>query len=377
MEEFYKKIIKYDKSWCKMMGIFNPYIDPFNISFSRHLPMFDRRAYYSNPKYNFVYDKLWIAKSQELKCGLINNININSNINYPIFIKPRWGHKSASSKNCFKISHYSQLRKYKHIPEMMWSEYINGTENMTDYILLNGTIIYQITYLYSDNTNGYTECYKYISPDNNPPNNIDEWVTSNLVGYSGAVNVQYRDNYIIEVGLRLARGGAYIQSTNNDNIINLINTIYNENSYENINRKELNFKPFYSFKSFTRMPILYLYPQYIIDLFMKLFNCKPFYEYYFEPNGNDGSVFFQFLHENKNIGEICNFTITYCFIFAQLFFIILPIIIIFILFNNFKTVTIKLLYIVILITIIYLTQYINPITCHYNLYKMKKQKTWW
>ena len=59
--------------------------------------------------------------------------------------------RSLSHKNCFKINSYNELRKYKHLPDMMWSEYINGTENMTDYILLNGNIIYYITYLYGKN----------------------------------------------------------------------------------------------------------------------------------------------------------------------------------------------------------------------------------
>ena len=50
-------------------------------------------------------------------------------------------------------------------------------------------------------------------PDLKPPSHIVNWVKHHMVGYSGVVNVQYRGKYIIEAGLRLARGGAYIQST--------------------------------------------------------------------------------------------------------------------------------------------------------------------
>ena len=243
---------------------------------------------------------------------------------------------------------------------------------MTDYILLNGNIIYYITYLYSQEQNGFTECYKFISPNNKPPKHITKWVESNLVGYTGAVNIQYRGDYIIEGGLRLARGGAYIQSTDNNKIVDLINTIYIENSYDYKEKKEFNFTPYYSFKCFTKIPILYLYPQYIIDFFMKIFNCKKFYEYYFEPNGNDGCVFFQFFHESKYYGEICKFFITFFFIFAQLFFISIIFIIFYLLYNN--KLSVKFL---VLVIIIYLTQYLNPISYHYNLYKAKKQKTFW
>ncbi len=375
MEEFYKKILPYDDTWCHIMGFFNPYTDPFKTPFTKRLPMFDKRAFNLYPKYNFIYDKLWVAQSQKLNCGDPQHILPTSNVNYPIFIKPRWGHKSASSKNCFKISSYKHLQKYKHLDEMMWSEYIDGTENMTDYVLLNGNIIYQITYLYSDEQNGYTECYKYISPNNDEPKHITEWVKKYMVGYSGVVNIQYRGKYIIEGGLRLARGGAYLQSTNNDNIINMINTIYDNNTYIYQNRDKLNFDPYYSFKCFTRMPIIYIYPQYIIDIFMKVFSTKPFYEYYFEPNGNDGCVFFQFLHTNKYIGQLCVTALTYFLIFAQLFFVIIIILLIYLFFSNKYKFSIPMINIIIVTILLYLTQYLNPISVHFNLYKAKRQKT--
>jgi hypothetical protein len=374
MEDFYNKLLPHDDTWCSWMGFFNPYTDPFKKAFTKKLPMFDKRAFHLYPKYNFVYDKLWVAISQDLSCGKPENISETSNIKYPIFIKPRWGHKSASSKNCFKITSYTHLQKYSHLEEMMWSEYIEGTENMTDYILLNGNIIHKITYLYSEEQNGYTECYKFISPNNEPPKHITEWVKHYMVGYSGVVNIQYRGDSIIEAGLRLARGGAYIQSTDNNDLVDMINTLYENNTYVYRSRESLNFEPFYSFKCFTRIPIVYIYPQYIIDLIMSLFRTKPFYEYYFEPNGNDGSVFFQFLHTNKNIGQTCVTLFTYFFIFAQLFFIVVGILIFYLFVTNkFTKSTWKML---LIILILYLTQYLNPISVHFNLHKAKRQQSY-
>ena len=373
MDKFYRQLLKYDDMWCYVMGFFNPYTDPFKLSFTKRLPMFDKRAFNQYPNYNFVYDKLWIAQSQDIVCGKPEDITATSHVNYPIFIKPRWGHMSASSKNCFKINSFDDLKKYKHLEEMMWSEYIEGIENMTDYLLLNGNIIYQISYQYSKSQNGFTECYKYISPDNQPPSHITDWVKQYMVGYSGVVNVQYRDDSIIEVGLRLARGGAYIQSTKNNELVDMINNIYDHNTYSFRPRDKLNFQPYYSFKCFTRMPILYLYPQYAIDVIMKFFNGKEFYEYYFEPNGNDGCVFFQFLHESKFTGQVCVQFLTYMMIFAQLFFISIVLIFIYILcMGKYKWLNWN---IVLLIVGLYFTQYLNPISVHYNLYKAKRQKS--
>jgi hypothetical protein len=375
MDELYKKLLMHDDEWCDWMGFFNPYTDPFNKSFTRKLPMFDKRAYHANPKYNFVYDKLWVCQSQGIDSGRLETITPTSNIQYPIFIKPRWGHKSASSKNCFKITSYDELKNYRHLDEMMWSTYIEGTENMTDYVLVNGHIVYQITYLYSDEQHGFIESYKLISPENQPPSHITDWVNTHLTGYTGVVNVQYRGEGIIEVGLRLARGGAYIQSTNNDHIIDLINEVYDTGTFTPRSPEMYHFTPFYSFKCFTRIPILYLFPQYIVDMVMYIFGSKPFYEYYFEPNGKDGCVFFQFLHEKKSIGQLCVLVWTLLFVIAQ--FAILGTFgyLLYSFFQAKKKMRSTLKMWVYIWIAVYLTQYLNPISVQFNLYKAKKQKT--
>lgn len=370
MEYIYKHLLKYDESWCDTMGIFNPYTDPFDVTFSQKVPMFDRQAYNMFPKYNFVYDKLWVCKSQKLKCGTLESLYENNNTNYPIFIKPRWGHLSASSKNCFKIKSYEELLKYKDLKNMMWSEYIHGQEYMTDYVVLNGIIIYQISYLYSKDQFGYIEKYKYISSDNKSIPEIDTWVNEYMVGYSGIVNVQMRDNKIIEVGLRPARGGAYIQSTNNTKITEMINYVYEKNIDIVYNPDTLNFKPYYSFKCFTRVPFFYIFPQYFMDFIMYIFGCKKFYEYYFEPNGRDGMVWFQFLHNNYNIGNCVRYILTLLLVLSQIFILLL---IFYIFYHYYKTKKLNKVLTIVLI-LIYLTNYLNPISVQYNWYKSRKQK---
>tara|TARA_Y100000992_G_scaffold298558_1_gene263922 strand:+ start:577 stop:1698 length:1122 start_codon:yes stop_codon:yes gene_type:complete len=370
MENIYKYLVKYDEKWCNIMGFFNPYTDPFDVMFSKKIPMFDRQAFNMYPKYNFVYDKLWVCQSQNINCGTIESIDKFTEINYPIFIKPRWGHLSSSSKNCFKINSYNELKKYKKLKQMMWSEYIQGQEYMTDYLMVDGKIIYEISYSYSEKQTGYIEVWKYISPKNKSINTVTKWVTKNMSGYTGIVNVQCRNDSIIEVGLRMARGGAYIQSTDNDNIIKLINSVYNEDYNNIMNKKKLNFKPYYAFKSYTQFPFFYIFPQYIIDFLTYSFDCKDFYEYYFEPNGNKGMVFFQFLHDNYDKGKRFNTFITSLLILMQ---IILIIIFFYIIYSFF--IKNKINYIAIfLFIIIYLTQYLNPIAVQYNWYKAIKQR---
>ena len=112
---------------------------------------------------------------------------------------------------------------------MMWSDFIDGREGMTDYILLNGNIMHQITYVYSDKQNGFTEEWKLISPQSKPPTNITEWVKDHMRNFTGIVNMQYRNDKIIEVSLRFARGGAYLINTDNKALLENIHNVVAKN----------------------------------------------------------------------------------------------------------------------------------------------------
>ena len=65
-----------------------------------------------------------------------------------------------------------------------------------------------------------------------------------------------------------------------------------------VNRK-LEFDPYYSFKCFSKLPILYILPQYVTN---HIFKDVTYHDYYFEPAGKDGDVFYQFNCENYEKG---------------------------------------------------------------------------
>ena len=373
IDNLFKKAVKYEIEWCKFLKIRNPYVDNFNVHFSRKMPLFDGPAYKKYPAFQNVYDKLWVTKSQQKNSGTLDNIlNSKNEIKFPIFIKPRYGHKSASSKGCYKIKNIDELKQHVHKKKVMWSEFYKGNETMTDFVLVNGKIAYQLTYIYSKPINGFTDEWKYISPDSKPPVEIEKWVNKHMKNYSGICNVQYRKNSIIEISLRPARGGAYLQSTNNELIIKNINNVIEKNVWVYLPKEELDFKPYYSFKCFIKYPILYLLPQHSIDIIMYSMGAKSFYEYYFEPVGNDGSVFFQFLHNDYKTGLHLKYILETLFVFLQLLFVILFIIPL-VLFFYFKK---PLLAFVVLfvVMILFSSKYINPINSHYRLWKLHKQQ---
>lgn len=370
MTDVFKALIPYEQKWCKKMGYFNPFIDKFTTHLTDKMPFFDGECYERYPRFKHVYDKLWIMKSQGLKAGRLENLKgKEAKVTYPIFIKPRWGHLSASSKNCFKVKTADELIKYIEYKDMMWSEFIDAKEGMTDYIMLKGTIVHQITYIYSEKQNGFSDVWKYISPKSTPPQNITEWVQHHMTEYTGIVNVQYRDAKIIEVGLRLARGGAYLVSTENYALINNVNSIFLKKEWKHNLEKEMQFKPFYVFKCFTTLPIVFLFPQKIIDSFMEKKTARPFYEYYFEPVGTSGMVFFQFMDDDFERGMQTKREIESLFNKAQM-----------VMYTLFGLALILLstqwsyrYFFFFIVILIFLTRLFNPIMVNYKLYKGQKQ----
>ena len=370
MSDFFKKLMPYEERWCSLMGYFNPYADHFSTRLTNKMPFFDKECYYRYPRFKHVYDKLWVMKSQGLPAGRLEKLKGKEDkVAYPIFIKPRWGHLSTCSKNCFKVTSADELKRYLEYKNMMWSEFIDAKECMTDYILLKGKIVHQLTYIYSEKQNGFSDDWKYISPDSIPPSIITEWIKQNLTEFTGVVNVQYRDTKIIEVSLRLARTGAYVLSTENAALITNINNIFIKKEWDYHLTAEMKFKPFYVYKCFTRLPILFLYPQKIIDWFMRKKTSRPFYEYYFEPVGTSGMVFFQFMDEDFERGMATKREIEMLFNRAQIMMYVL----------------IGLLMLIGLtkssyrypfaffVLCIFLIRIFNPIGANYKLYKAQKQ----
>lgn len=383
LDILFKKLLEKEEEWCKYMGYKNPYLDNFKHHITSSVVTRDAPAYIKYTDHRKVYDKLWIAETQNLRCGLLEELQDKQkreNIKYPIFIKPRWGHLSASSKNCYKIKSANQLIKYFNLKDMMWSEFIDGTEGMTDFILLNGNIVYQLTYVYSDKQNGFTDVWKYISPDTPASTKMIEWVNNHMDNYTGFVNVQYRkdntDNTyhqdkIIEVGLRPARSGAYIIATDNEGIMRNIHNVVDKNYWDDSLEKIMRFSPYYAFKCFTKLPIIYVWPQKVLDFIVSFYTKRPLYEYYFEPVNNEGIVFLQFSHDNFDKGMKAKKQIELLFNITQIIFILL---IFFSILSLFLFKTSAKYLIIVSVIVLFLTRFLNPISTNYALYKVFKSQ---
>jgi hypothetical protein len=287
---------KMDKFYSSRLCIFNPY-ETFKYKLNPDIPMFDARAHKINPRHRHVYDKLFIVQSQFIQGGELKDLKDPS---FPIFIKPRWGHKTSSSKDCYKINSLEELKPHMHKKNMMWSEFIDATEGMTDFVIVDGEIVYQLTYVYSEKQHGFADVWKHISSENKPPDEVVSWVNKHMAHYTGPLNVQYRSSTIIEVGMRFARSGMYLESCAHKPLIDNINKMWETKTWTC--REDLTITPFYSFKCWSPIPVFCLIPQHVLDLILHYFGAMPFYEYYFEPTGKHSIVFFQFLHHDFNTG---------------------------------------------------------------------------
>jgi hypothetical protein len=366
-----KKILEYDEAWCKALCIFNPYLDTYKVHFTKNLPMYDSTAYTKYPKHQFVYDKLFIAKTQEIQCGVLDQLSKRHDVSYPIFIKPRWGHKSASSKNCFKINEFDEILPHLEKEDMMWTEFIDARETMTDFLMVGGKIMYQMTSVYSEKQNGFIDDWKYISDKNKPPKKIVDWVNEHMKTYTGVCNVQYRGDVIIEVSLRLSRGGCYIKSTDNANLVKQVNSIIDDGIWD-YSITNMDYKSFYSYKCYTKLFLVYLLPQHIIDSIMRWGGCKKFYEYFFEPSGKSGMVFFQFLHNDFAEGMRVKKLIENLTNIMQLFFIgaLCAIIVLFRYYPKYAYTRIILFVAVLL----FMFRFVNPLSTNYSLFKAQRQQ---
>ena len=100
--EYIKSITGNEEEWCKKMGYRNPYLDPYDHHITS-TTVTENTAYRKFPENRRVYDKLWIAKTQGMRCGQLEHLKgKESTVSYPIFIKPRWGHLSVLQRTALR-----------------------------------------------------------------------------------------------------------------------------------------------------------------------------------------------------------------------------------------------------------------------------------
>ena len=133
--------------------------------------------------------------------------------------------------------------------------------------------------------------------------------------------------------------------------------------------KKIHFEPYYVYKCYTRFPMLYIWPQSMLDCILPKVTDMPLYEYYFEPVNNEGIVFFQFMHRDHAKGLRIKTIIETCCAITQLTVVVAFIMVVYsFLFKGHVKYGLSILFIVLLFT-----RFLNPLYVNYNCYKAYMQ----
>jgi hypothetical protein len=176
------------------------------------LPISDIDAY-QNDTYNFVYNKLWLAQKQKLESGPKGLYPKK----YPVITKPiinLFG-MSRGFKICYNKEDLDKFCK----DGFFWEKYLDGDNFTIDMILLNGKIKQIFVFQSYPNNDGTFKYHKYLSNFKLKNKNVIEQM---LCNYTGPINVEIIDNYIIEMHLRM-NGDFFLY--NADFVKNLYNLI--------------------------------------------------------------------------------------------------------------------------------------------------------
>ena len=201
-----------------------------------NIPTNDKDAYQTFIKYSEVYNKLLISQLQKLDCspsGIIPN-------EYPVIVKPIIN-LYGMSNGYLKINNYDDFIKDRYIG-MFWQKYLDGIQYNVDINMINGKIFQYFCVVSEPDNLGMFKHHKYIH-NYELPEKVINFLQTIMFDYSGFINIEIINEYIIEMHLRL-NGDLFLYSKKNiddmviGKLINVNNTCFFPifvNKYLNIN----------------------------------------------------------------------------------------------------------------------------------------------
>ena len=261
-----------------MVNIYKPkneYFPPFVL-------INDIQAYkhYHLEKYLILYDRFYLNKLFNYKCGLIqidnDDIYTEKEISYPIIIKKRIN-LIGMSKDTFTINNRQEYLDWNTSHEKMkdqffWSNFHFGNHYSTDIVIINGQIKFSCTF-YGNKINNYEFDYWKLIYNHQINQKIITIISSNLQDFTGIINYEEIDQKIIEIHLRM--GDIYHLS----NIGNSIIKLYKEKIWDytpKIKNESVNL--FTIFEGIVN--VKYLTDNYLIDSYMieKILSDASYYQ---------------------------------------------------------------------------------------------------
>lgn len=202
------------------LKINNKYIFPIN----------DSSAWLKYPEYKMIYNKLFLSEIQNLDSNPIPIVPSK----FPVIVKPIIN-LNGMSKGFYKVNNeneYDKLCIDNNLSGYFYQPYFSGIQYNYDIIIKEGKIIDYFCVISHPLKDGMFDYHEFI-PKNEAkkltPKNI-QIIEDLLDNYSGFVNLEIINDYIIEVHLRL-NGDMFIYDQNN---INKLISFYITKDYQEI-----------------------------------------------------------------------------------------------------------------------------------------------
>ena len=163
------------------------------------VPTEDGDAYLWYPEHKWLYNKLAVAESQDLRCAP-HGIDPTS---FPVFSKPIYNMRGmgAGSRVIRTLKEYKAVQR----PGHMWMELLDGEHVSTDAAVVDGEVVW------SRHCHGIAigdGMFDHWVVEAAPRPELDAyvaaWARAKLTGYTGMLNVETIGGRIIEAHLRFA-----------------------------------------------------------------------------------------------------------------------------------------------------------------------------
>ena len=164
-----------------------------------HIPTDDTDAYKFNPRHRWIYDKLLVAKSQGLECGLHGAAPAH----YPVFCKPVTNLKGMGAGSCVLENERDYREKCK--AGDFWMKLMSGEHISTDLAVVRGETAWCRHTLGIPGIEG-TFDYWMIQARARPGlgRYCRDWIRAHLPDYTGMLNIETIGGRIIEAHLRFS-----------------------------------------------------------------------------------------------------------------------------------------------------------------------------
>lgn len=166
---------------------------------------FQAWTYNKNKPYLWIYNKIQICQSQNIPCAPIG-VKPDSCL-FPVIVKPitnLYGMGYHAYRFNTVEEYQKDIRNVLSLPGMFWSPFFTGIHVSVDLFIRRGKVLWYCAFEGHKNKNktGVFDNWESL-PDYELSSYIRNWVKTNMLKYTGCLNLELIGNCIIEGHLRM------------------------------------------------------------------------------------------------------------------------------------------------------------------------------